>query len=241
MWVYWNIEEGEYPPPPAPADRLGVVRTGFLRSFFGEVRQYCRDCFAQPYYLSVFFMLTVAGLSFVPVNTFSIPYALSLGVTMDTYGNAVALTFLISLSVSFFLGWLADIFHPIRMTAIILAGYVLVAAWGGFYATTPNTFLAILVLHGVLSGCYFTTVASLGQRLYPHSKFAQFTSAFGIFWALANIVLVPLVGMLIDRAGNVYRHTFAMGCLFALAALGATWLSYRKFMRLGGPKNYVAP
>ncbi len=241
MWVYWNIEEGEYPPPPSPTAPPGAGRAGFLRSFFCEVRQYCRDCFAQPYYLSVFFMLTVAGLSFVAVNTFSIPYALSLGVTMDTYGKAVALTFLISLSLSFFLGWLADIFHPIRMTAIILAGYALVAAWGGFYATTPNTFLAAWVLHGVLSGCYFTTVASLGQRLYPHSKFAQFTSAFGIFWALANMVLVPLIGMLIDRTGNIYRCTFAIGCMFALTALGATWYSYRKFLQLGGPKHYAAP
>jgi hypothetical protein len=33
---------------------------------------------------------------------------------------------------------------------------------------------------GVHVGCYFTSAASLGQRLFPKLKFAQYASAVGI-------------------------------------------------------------
>jgi MFS family permease len=116
-----------------------------------------------------------------------------------------------------------------------------VALWGGLYATTPNTFLIAWVLHGVLSGCYFTSAASLTQRLFPQEKFAQFHSASSFIASPVNLVFAPLIGMLIDQTGNTYRYTFVVACLLAVAALVAASQVHRRFMRLGGPKGYVAP
>jgi hypothetical protein len=57
----------------------------------------------------------------------------------------------------------------------------------------------------------------------------------------ANMTLAPLVGLLLDRTGKVYHHTFTVGCTLAVIALILACLVHQRFMKLGGPKNYVAP
>lgn len=234
--VCTRVKEGAYPPPPAE-----LPGEGPLKRSAGAVTTYFKECFSNPYYLSVFLLITAAGLVFLPVNTFAIPYARSLGIGMDVYGRFLALTFLISLGLSFFLGWLADRFHPLRMAMFTLAGYALVSAWGACNASDQTSFLIAWVLHGVLSGCYMTSAATLAQRLFPQARFAQFASAAGITGSFAHMGLAPLVGSLIDNSGHVYRHTFTVGCVLALIALAAAGLVHRQFMRLGGPTGYVPP
>ncbi len=237
MWVCYRVKEGAYPPPPP--EEAGAP--GPFGSFLSGAGTYFRECFTHSYYVWVFVLLTVATLCFMPVNIFSIPYATSLGMSMDAYGDCLALTFMISLVLAYPLGWLADIFHPLRMGIGCIIGYIAVTAWGAVFARTPETFAVALVLHGVLSGCYFTSAASLALRLYPRSKFAQFASAGGLMTSTASMALGPLVGTLIDLTGNVYHHTFTAGCVLSTIALVAGWHVHGKFMRLGGTKNYIAP
>jgi MFS family permease len=183
----------------------------------------------------------LAALTFMPLNTFMIPYARSLDMSMDAYGKCLSLSYLISLGLAFFLGWLCDVFHPLRMTIVTLAGYALVMLWGALFARTVDSFAVALVMHCVLGGCYWTCVASLGQRLYPRAKFAQFSSAGGILTALGNMTFNPLIGTLIDWSGGVWHHTFTAGCLMSCMALGIGLLVWRGFTALGGPKGYTAP
>lgn len=251
MWVCFKVKEGTYPPPAtlpvaeekqadkAPLARVG--RPGILTAFFREAKRYCKECFTNPYYLLVFVFLKIAIMSFGPINTFAIPYARSLDISMDTYGKCLALTFTISLCLSWFLGWAADVFHPLRMALGTLLCYIVAMIFGAIYATTPNAFLATWVAHGVLSGCYYTSAASLALRLFPHARFAQFSSAAGICTALANMTLGPLVGLLIDQTGGVFRYTFIVATGITALALFIGLFVHRKFMGLGGPKNYEAP
>lgn len=235
MWVCFRVKEGEYPPLPPQSAAAGTS------SFVTETKSYFRRCFSNPYYVSVFVMLVAANLTFLPVNTFAIPFARSLGVSEELYGKALALTFGISLCLAFFLGWLCDLFHPLRMTMICVAGYLAVTIFGTVYASTVNTFLAAWVLHGVFSGCFYSCVASLGLRLFPRSNYAQFASATGIIGSLTAMIVGPLMGMTLDLSGNVYRYTFLLGGIIALIALGASWVVYGKFIKLGGLKTYSAP
>jgi MFS family permease len=237
MWVCLKVKEGEYPPP----EPIEAVGSGPLASFRGAVRTYARECFCKAYYVRIFFMSMLAGMSFVPINTFSIPFAESLGIDMDTYGKYLAKTFIVSFGLSFLLGWLADKFHPLRMAMACLVCYFAVSIWGGFFATTADTFLWAWVLHVVVSGSFFTSAASLGQRLYPRVKFAQFASASGIVGSLGGIVIGPLIGSVIDLTGRTYRFTFVGGAVLALAALVLSGFVYRDFMRLGGPEGYSPP
>ncbi|XHR30555.1 MAG: MFS transporter [Chthoniobacteraceae bacterium] len=241
-WVCVKVKEGSYPPPPEipPSEPQGE-RAGAISRFKSSAATYFRECFTHSYYISIFIMSMVAGLTFSPINTFSVPFATSLGVDMNTYGKALAATYLISLCLSFFLGWLADLFHPLRMAMAMLLGYGLVATWGAFYATSAKMFLIAWVMHGVLSGCYFTSAASLGQRLYPQSRFAQFASASAIVGALFGMVLAPAVGLFIDSTDRIYRYTFGIAAVMAFVALGCAFFVYGKFKKLGGPRAYMAP
>lgn len=233
VWVCLKVKEGEYPPPP-PAETLPHGRTE-------EVVSYFKESFSSPYYLFVFVMLMTGTLAFVPVNAFAIPYATSLGMDMDDYGRYIAITFAISLCLAYFLGWLADRFHPMRVSMAALAGYILVACVGTFWVKTPGSFAVVLVVHGVISGCYFTSAASLGQRLFPRSKFGQYSSAAGLFGSVSMMAIGPAMGALVDLTGRDYRSTFVIGGLLAMVALAAAWQVYVRFLRLGGPRGYVAP
>lgn len=128
-----------------------------------------------------------------------------------------------------------------RVSLASLLAYALVSGWGWFNATTSNSFLIAWASHGVCSGCFFTSAASIGQRLYPHDRFAQFASVAGMVVAPANMALGPLVGLLIEQTGLVYRHTFIVASLPALTALVLGVGVHRRVLALGGPKNYVAP
>lgn len=236
MLVCFKVKEGSYPePPPLPP------RRSWSESTFQGIRRYFRECFTSRYYLLVFVMLMTASICFLPLNTFTIPYARSLGVSMDAFGKAQSLTFFISLCLAYFLGWLADVFHPLRVAIVALLGYLAVVIWGALFVGTQQTFLIGWVLHGVMTGTYFTCAASLGQRLFPHERYAQFASAGGICISLATMFLSPLLGIFIDGSGIGFRYVFITAIGLTLIALFSALCVYRQFMRLGGPANYVAP
>jgi MFS family permease len=237
MWVCYMVKEGEYPPPPPP----DPVHKNAMQGFVGGAKVYFRECFTHPYYLSVFVLMMAATLSFLPINTFALPYAKSLAVSMDTFGKFLALTYVISLVLAFPIGWLVDRLHPLRVVLGSVVGYLLVSIAGTLFATTQTTFLVTWVLHGVLSGCYFTSAASLGQRLFPRQRFAQFASAALVFAAPLQMTLAPIVGTVIDVTGNSYRYAFTAGGVLAAIALVSGVSVYARFMKLGGPTGYVAP
>lgn len=236
-WVCLKVREGDYPPPP-PEE---VQRQPVVQRVKTETVLYFKECFSNSYYLSVFLMLTAGALAFLPVNAFSIPFAHSLGVDMKLYGRCLAIGFSVSLCLTFFQGWLVDLFHPMRMSMVALLCYAAVAVWGATFVRSAETFSIAFVLHSVVSGFYFTSAASLGLRLYPHEKFAQFASAGGIVLSLCAMVLSPLVGFTIDSTGRQFHYTFWGGALLALVALGSAVYTYRRFRKLGGPAHYVPP
>lgn len=235
FWVCLRVKEGAYPPPPPAVE--GPVLARAKQQTLG----YFRDSFSRSHYVFVFLFMGFASLVFLPFNTFAIPFARSVGVGLDVFGRALALTFMISFGLSFFLGWLADRFHPLRCGGVVLVLYGGVAIWGLTGVQDERSFLIVWVLHGVLSGCYFTSAASLPQRLFPGSRFAQFSSAAGIVGAIMSMVAAPLMGIVIDLDGGSYRHVFTASLLLVVVSFSVGCLVYRGFLRLGGDGGYVAP
>jgi MFS family permease len=229
-----RVKEGDYPPPDPPAP-------GQQRGWIGGTKAFGRECFSKPYYLWVFASMALAQLAFIPVNLFSVYSAESFGMSMTTYGKYIVVTYACSLLLAYPLGWMADRFHAIRMGLGALAAYAVVMAVGYFGIKGPTSFGVVFLAHGVLSGCYFTGAAALGQMLFPKMKFAQFASAAGLILALCNVVFGPVMGRLLDILGHDYRFTFAAGCLISLLALLVGLVVYRRFMAMGGPAGYAAP
>jgi MFS family permease len=225
-----KVKEGSYPepPPPPPHPWAGVT-------------MYLRECYGSRYYLRVFLALALAGLALGPVNSFSVLYAKQLGVSMQMYGYYQAIFFACSIVLAYGLGSLADRFHPLRVSIGAMAVYGIVMFFGGFLITDQKSFGIFFVLHGVLSGIYFTASASLGQRLFPKARFAQFASAAGIMGGIFFIIMPTALGAFLDWSGHEYRHTFTLAAIIAAVAVAALWNVHGYFLKLGGPKNYVPP
>jgi MFS family permease len=229
----FKVREGEYPPPP----RL----PGGAGNALAPIMAYFKDGFGHSYYLWYFAATIFGGLATGPFNLYSIFYAKSLAMSMDTYGKCLAITYGCSLLLAFPLGWLADIFHPLRVSIVVLMLYAGAMLYGFTFVHDPHVFAIALVVHGVISGTFFTTSASLGQRLLPRSKFAEIGSAGGILGSLVGIVTAPTLGTFLDYHHHEYRYTFLAGLFFTVAAVVAYLIVHGKFMALGGPAHYVAP
>ncbi|MDR1284406.1 MAG: MFS transporter [Opitutaceae bacterium] len=267
MWVCYKVKEGNYPPPPpVPPTRIKNPVGNWFYKLGRDVGVYCKECYFSRYYCVFFLYSMVAGLCFSPINTFAIRYRDAIGISMKTYGHGLALTYAISLCLAWFLGWAADKFHPLRCGMVCLLAYTAATLWGAFYADNARSFMIAWVAHGVLSGCYFTCAASLGMKLLPHQRYAQFASASGLLGSIGGMFFAPAMGEVIDGEGRAgafvaemfsripfardwgiavgeqnYRLTFVTGALLSLIAFAGAWVLHHQFMKLGGPRGYVAP
>jgi len=237
-----RVKEGDYPPPEegAPTQPSALTHQP-PPGFVAAVRTYARECFTNRYYILVFAALALAPLAFTPVNLFSIFAAESFGLPRQSYGNVIALTYVCSLVLAYPLGWMADTFHALRMAIAAVAAYAVTMLVGWFYVKEADSFATLLLIHGVISGCYFTGAAALGQMLFPKLKFAQFASAAALLLSLCNIGFGAAMGRVLDWLGRDYRYTFAAGALLALVALAINIIVYTHFKKLGGTKGYIAP
>lgn len=229
-----KVREGSYPPPePRPV-------TSGLR-FFGPVKAYLKECFTNPFYLWFFLATTLGMLSLGPVNTFSVFHSRSVGMSDDLYGKCLALSYTISLLIAYPLGILADRFHPLRLGLLAMGGYVAATLFGFFFSQTVATFFAAFLAHTVISGTYLTVTASIGQRLLPKAKFAQFASAGGLVTALCFMVLPPALGVFIEWMNHEYRYVFILGCLIACGSFFGFVMLLRGYQRLGGDAGFQPP
>jgi len=229
-----NVKEGEY-PPPEPLD----TATRFGR--WELLRVYFRECFTTPFYLWIFAGTILCVFSFQPINAFNVFYAKSLGMSMETYGQYVAVSYGISLVMAYFIGAMADRFHPLRLGIGSMILYVLVSAGGFAWGVDAQGFGLAFLAHNIISGFYYTAMASVGQRLYPKLKFAQYASAAMLVQAGIGALLPPAVGAILDASGHHYRLTFLIGGLLGILGLSALLVVYRKFLQLGGTSLYQPP
>ena len=226
------VKEGAYPPPPQVAHSGGI---------FSKIRMYVCECGQQPFYRTVFVTMALAGLTFMPVNIFSLFAAKSYGIDTGAYGNSLALTYVIGFVIAFPIGWLTDRFHPMRTGLAALAIYGLLMTAAYWIVRGPETFLVMFVLHGVAAGVYNTTVSGLLPMLFPREQFSQFFSATNILVNILNMIASPLLGQIMDLTDNNYRLTFLLAGLIAFAGCACWLLLNRGFIRQGGVKSYQPP
>lgn len=229
-----KVKEGEYQPPPP-------LKPGVAGGFFQAAGSYFKESFTKPYYLWIFAAYMFSQLAFLPVNLYNVFFAKSVQMDMDAYGKIWAYTYAISFVLAFPMGWLADRFHPIRVSIGVLLLYAGVTLWGGTFATDARSFTYVVIAFGVLSGAWYTGAASFTQRLFPQAKFAQYFSAMGIAGGVLNILVPMALGRFLDLTHHVYRYTYLIAGVLALFAVALTVQVWRRFTALGGPANYVAP
>ena len=227
----WRVREGSYPPPPSPARTDGPA----------EIKRYLHECFSHRFYVGLFAAMMLGLISFNPVNVFGVFYAQKIGLSLDGYGKALALSYACSLALALPIGWLADRWHPLNVGLGCIALFAAAMLPAGWLVQTAQQFSVALVAHGVLAGLYMTGTAAIGQYLFPHDRFAQFQSAANLLTALGYTLVPPLMGGWLDLTGQHYRDIFvASGLLAVASALLYLWL-LRPFKALGGKQGYRPP
>jgi len=228
-----KVKEGEYPENEDTDLGKG--------SLTGAVKKYFVECFSLPYYRWVIIAYVMCSLAAMPVNIFYLLYAESIGLSLKYVGYSLAATYIVSFVLCYWLGALADRFHPLRIAAVCMVLYGVVSLGGFWFADTPVSFIAFFIAHGIVAGMFYTGAASYNLRLFPRALFAQFNSAFFMMNALALTLLAPVLGFYLDLTGNQYKYTFLWGTLLALISIYATIKVYCYFIQYGGDANYTAP
>ena len=229
-----KVKEGSYPPVPAEDNVTGS-------NVFQAVKNYFRECFSCGYYRWVMIAYVICCLAALPLNAYTIFYAQSLDVSMDTLGKYLALTYVFSFVLSYPLGVLADKFHPVRTSMTAIFAYVLLCMAGIICVKGQISFAIVFILHGVISGCYGTLSSSYGQRLFPKSFFAQFNSGMSIVRSEAFTLAAPAIGKILDWSSNQYHYVFYMGGILALVGATCMYVVWRKYEQLGGDRSYQPP
>ena len=207
------VREGTYPPPPpVEAGAMGLARR------WATVGDYFRVSFRDGYYRWVFAAMALAGAALLPVNAFSIPYAHQIGLSDGDYGQRLVLTYGVSLALAWPLGWLVDRVTSLWLATATMAAYTAAMGAAAVGVAGPRSFGVAFVVHGVLSGCYFTAAASLGQSLFPRLRYGQFASAAGIVTSLAAIAVSGGTGWVLDHTDHHYRLTFHAAAVLGVAA-----------------------
>jgi MFS family permease len=231
-----RVKEGQYPPPPP------VTRSpGDLPLLPPGMKQYFIECFSSPYYLLVFGTLAVVTAGMAPGGIYSLYFAKSVNLNLDTFGKLNSFAFFFSFALAIPLGYVADRFHPVRV------GFLLVCILTAFnflmsaFATTATTFAIGHVTLTIVSGMYYTVTASINQRLLPRSKFAQYACALGIIISFSTLWVAPVVGLLLDFTNHNYRNAYLVGSFLLLASVALWALLWKQFNSHGGINHYHAP
>ena len=232
--VCLKVKEGSYPPVCEPRQEGGGGVVAAAGRYFSE-------CFGHSFYRWVILAYVICGLANIPFNAYVIFYAKSIGIEMNEVGKYLAYTYVISLCLSYFLGVLADRFHPIRTCLVAIFLYGIVSLCGMFLIRDEVSFAVIMILHGVVTGSYFTLSASYAQKLFPRELFAQFNSAMAIVVALSWVFVSTVIGGILDLSNHQYVLVWYAGAFFSFAGIGCLWVVYRKYLALGGDSGYQAP
>jgi MFS family permease len=232
-----KVKEGEYPPLPPTT----VFSKKWGLRLADATRTYLKDAFGHSYYRWYFLTGVVGSIAAMPTGIYTIFYAKSLLMSHEAYGNYLAFSFIISLCLAYPLGMLTDRFHPFRLVLMVQFLGMLGLLWCAIYARDLQSMGTALIIQTVLGGCALTVGAPLALRLLPRDRFAQMMSAGGILGCIAGMIIPPILGRVLDMIHHQYIYIFHMSLAMHILAIGFNLVLYRKFVALGGPKNYVAP
>jgi MFS family permease len=225
LLVCWRVREPPHGAPPLAGWRPRCGRIG--RSDSGHVGGNNGDANGDATWWRLFGAVAVGAVAVLPININALNACDQFGADAGDFGRAIALTYVISALLAWPIGWLADRFHPLRVGTVALAAYAacMLGAWQLVEGRTG--FLAALVVHGVLAGCFLTGTVSLRPAVLPRERFSQLAAVSASVTALLVVVSTVGLGALLDATGRDYRLLYPAGAL----AAGCGVLLWRRLWR----------
>ncbi|MBB3222765.1 MFS transporter [Pseudoduganella umbonata] len=164
-------------------------------------------------------MFVCAAITFNPFNTFYQFFAHASAVPKATLGMLTAIGYAVSIGSAFAIGWLVDRCGAMRISAIVIAVYCVVAALGTLLVDDAASFQAVYLCHVIVSGAWWTAAASMPMALFPRERFVQFNATKDFAVVSASILVGILQGPLLDLSGHDYRLTLGCGAVFSALCL----------------------
>jgi Na+/melibiose symporter-like transporter len=232
----YKVKEGEYPPPPANEGGHSPFVAG-LRA----TKTYLVECYSKPFYLFLFLAGILAGFGASAIFSYPIFFARSLHWSDEAFGLCNGLSLLAGACISPVAGWLAQRYHPLRVSMLTLVVHACVVFAGGILIHDGLTFAIGYSTANILQMFYNTASVTTGNRLIPREKFAMIGSAGSNLGILMGMVYTPFLGWLLDKTHSHYQYTYIVSGFCDLGAIAAFMVVYMYFKKHGGDENYVAP
>lgn len=182
-------------------------------------RAHILECFRYRPYLWIVAAFVFACVTFSPFNTFCQYYAQMMGISKASLGSMTAYGYMFSIASAFGVGWLADRYGAVRMSAIFMALYCGAAAVGYLTVRDEGSFRLFYMAHIIISGAYFTAASSMPMALFPRARFVQYNSTKDLMVVFGNILVSSAQGPILDFSGHDYGLTLLSGAVFALLAI----------------------
>ena len=199
--------------PPGPEGAPGARCTLLVP------RAHILECFRYRPYLWIVAAFVFACVTFSPFNTFCQYYAQMMGISKAALGSMTAYGYMFSIVSAFGVGWLADRYGAVRVSAIFMVLYCAAAAVGYLTVRDEGSFRLFYMAHIIISGAYFTAAASMPMALFPRARFVQYNSTKDLMVVFGNILVSSAQGPILDFSGHDYRLTLLSGAAFALLAV----------------------
>lgn len=239
------VKEGQYPPPPAYVDG----QSGPIAAF----KTYGKECFSILHYWYLFAVGICMG-SLAAMGVFTIYFNQTIGLDLTQIGRLSGIFAIIGGVFILLSGWLADRYHPVRITMI---GFTLNALliplnliWLFWHPNSQTVFFMCVLINFILAPISaFVGVLDppLFMRIFPRERYGQYCSANALCRSLAMIFMGTLAGVYLDVLTNffgrdtAYRLIPVWNLFFTATAAFFLFKLYQSWKKYGGDETYVPP
>lgn len=229
----WKVKEGQYPPPAAPKDRPGILKTFVV---------YFRECLQIPLYRNFFlvYLLVIAALTCAS-NFVTLFASDTLRLDMSGMGQIFAWTAAISIVFYYPLGWLCDRFSPMHVALGAIFAISTGAILAAVLVDNQTKFLVYSVAFSLPTVAWYLSQRATAMKLFPAEKFGQFSGALNVFGCGSLIIGNALIGVFMDWTNSNYRMSFVWTTVISACAIPLMLLVIRAWKQHGGPDNYQPP
>lgn len=240
-----KVKEGTYPPPPE--------NIGGQKGPVASVKTYFTECMTTRHYWYLY-LTTLGAAITTSANIYTIFLQRHIGLSLDQIGKLSAISNISYITWIAILGFLADRFHPLRITIIGKIGALILAPLGLVWLFWQPPANVVFTYYAILSAFGTTAIGALSaiveipllMKIFPRSQYGQFCSARAMCGSFFAITASALTGFVLDYfQKSIGDRVYLFLPLWSIFGLSITIVSllllYRSWQKLGGFDNYVAP
>lgn len=239
------IKEPAY-PPPAP-----FVRG--RRGFIGAVLSFIVECFCNRFYW-LFYLTSIFSVIGAGVSIYSIFRSRSMGFSYQEIGTISAWSGIIGAILIVPAGWIVDWLHPVRVWVFAATVGVVISLLSCVFLFFDFTYSQNLTLSWIwlfalapLGALSSASAAPLAMRVFPRSRYGQFSAALAMLRTPAAMLSSLAVGYGVDYvskflpADTVYRWCPLWTLFFSLLSVVFVWMFFEEWKRRGGAISFTPP